>query len=563
MLVMIDAISEKFNNVENIWEKLEGNAISFYFLPIKDMGLKDELYIKMNSRGKPLTMFEHFKAELEHELSKINREKAKEIIRKIDLDWTDMLWEYRGDNNIIDDEFLCYFRFICDIICYKNGGTMQGRDVDEFNLLTKFFSQDNDNVLDNMKVLEDYFDCWCDVQNGCGIDIFFDGYVSSEEHEMGKIPADNDVNYFERATRVYGIMQGNGNRMFTLGETIILYSFVIYLLNKYTIADEEFRRRIRIIRNLVDNSEDEISDSETRVGGNRMPAILKQVDSIIIDGKFRDDIGINFNVYQIAEENEKLVWTSAHPEKAEALFELEDHYLLYGQIGVVGLEHPEYFSRFINLFNECDTDDIDCALLAIGNYMQSETNGWRFQLGASGSSYVPWRELFHRSASDGFDRTKKCLENLLSRAENFTNDMLVTIKNDYLKQCKENSSFDWRYYYIKYEQFRPGRYGKYWWYDFENKPYCFVALWTQRNTSQNAYQPFLKVIDKNDNISRDDFGQYLVFEDTYLECDNDAFVVRDINNDEEVKRLQINQNDDGVDTEDRIWKYLNWKKKPV
>lgn len=50
MLTMLDSIDEKFAVVPDLWERLCGNAISFYFLPIKDMGLTDELYIKMNSR---------------------------------------------------------------------------------------------------------------------------------------------------------------------------------------------------------------------------------------------------------------------------------------------------------------------------------------------------------------------------------------------------------------------------------------------------------------------------------------------------------------------------------
>lgn len=48
MLVMLDAIDERFKDVPNIWEQLENKAITFYFLPIRDMGLTDELYIKMN-----------------------------------------------------------------------------------------------------------------------------------------------------------------------------------------------------------------------------------------------------------------------------------------------------------------------------------------------------------------------------------------------------------------------------------------------------------------------------------------------------------------------------------
>ena len=106
MMVVLDAIDQRFKNVEDLWQRLKDGAISFYFLPIQDMGLTDELYIKMNSRGKPLTRFEHFKAELERELKVIDGAKAKNMIEKIDRDWTDLLWQYRGADNIIDDEFL-------------------------------------------------------------------------------------------------------------------------------------------------------------------------------------------------------------------------------------------------------------------------------------------------------------------------------------------------------------------------------------------------------------------------------------------------------------------------
>ena len=135
MLVMLDAIDARFKNVSDIWSALENQAITFYFLPIKDMGLTDELYIKMNSRGKPLTLFEHFKAELEREIraidEKTGQNSSNRIVEKIDKEWTDLLWNYRNsgtddaDDNIIDDEFLRYFKLVCDIICYLNGKSPQ------------------------------------------------------------------------------------------------------------------------------------------------------------------------------------------------------------------------------------------------------------------------------------------------------------------------------------------------------------------------------------------------------------------------------------------------------
>ena len=103
MLVMLDAINEKFRGVENLWGKLKGGAISFYFLSIKDMGLNDEFYITMNSRGKLLTDFEHFKAEFKRRLDELDRELSDEIILKIDTDRTDLLWAYHDANNLVDD----------------------------------------------------------------------------------------------------------------------------------------------------------------------------------------------------------------------------------------------------------------------------------------------------------------------------------------------------------------------------------------------------------------------------------------------------------------------------
>ncbi len=103
MLIMIDAIHEKFKNQQNLWKSLVTHKnISFYFLPLTEMGLTDDLYIKMNSRGKPLTPFEHFKAEFEEIIRQHSEELSKEINHKFDIEWTDMLFPFRGDNNIID-----------------------------------------------------------------------------------------------------------------------------------------------------------------------------------------------------------------------------------------------------------------------------------------------------------------------------------------------------------------------------------------------------------------------------------------------------------------------------
>lgn len=124
---IIDGIEELFSNasfeeMESYWQKLINNSpIVFYYLPLKEFGLSDDLYIKMNARGKQLTMFENFKADLigfiqeqaesEQDNSKWKSlsNEANGIAIKMDTTWTDIFWRNRSESKRIDE---IYFAFI-------------------------------------------------------------------------------------------------------------------------------------------------------------------------------------------------------------------------------------------------------------------------------------------------------------------------------------------------------------------------------------------------------------------------------------------------------------------
>src|SRR5574344_1268774 len=118
MLSMLDAIHEKFKNSDKLFDKLicENNPpITFDFLPLNEFKLTDELYVKMNARGKPLTLFENFKAEFE---KYIEDDKIKS---KLDNDWLDIFWNKYKDNlkdkesetlKKIDESYLNFFNNI-------------------------------------------------------------------------------------------------------------------------------------------------------------------------------------------------------------------------------------------------------------------------------------------------------------------------------------------------------------------------------------------------------------------------------------------------------------------
>lgn len=92
------------------WEKLisDNAPIVFYHLPLRDFGLSDDLYIKMNARGKQLTSFENFKADLIGYITNESLEKSKQkdweelldttkgIPIMLDTKWTDIFWKNKS-----------------------------------------------------------------------------------------------------------------------------------------------------------------------------------------------------------------------------------------------------------------------------------------------------------------------------------------------------------------------------------------------------------------------------------------------------------------------------------
>lgn len=567
MLRMLDAIHNRFKSMTDLWNKLKERCITFYFLPIKDMGLTDELYIKMNSRGKPLTLFEHFKAELEREIRNIDDELANKIMRKIDIDWTDLLWKYRNsntgslDDNIIDDEFLRYFKFICDVIYYRKEISAGNRGKDVFELLDLYSSSKSEDAEENIKTLERFFDCWLNIRDYSDPKDFLSSFMANT-HEDGKIlvKSGSDLNIFKDCLHTYP-----DRAKFPLNRFVLLYAITTYLQNLDKVTESDFKRRIRIVNNLIQNSRDEISDRQDR---NRMPAILKQTEAIILTGVINDDIGPSFNAHQILEEKKKITYLESNPNMASVMFELEDHDLLKGQISIFGIDNLDnlhhYTKRFKSLF-ECDKEKVDCAMMAIGNYGQMEGNKRRYQYGTKSNSST-WENLFHQSSNSGFQKTSGILISLLDKYEEFSNEILEKIAKDYLEKCEVEEKYPFRYYYIKYDEYRPDSYGKMWNDDAdaedetEAKGYTFRVMQTESRLSESSYAPALKAA-SDSHLSKKDYGDRLIFDDEYITCEKDSYLIRKNKDDSFVGSIEIKQNANGIDIEDRIIVLKNYIEK--
>jgi hypothetical protein len=128
MLTMLDTIHEKTKT--NSYPKLDD--ITFRFFDMNEHNLSDSLYIKMNSRGKPLTAFENLKATIDNVLKGFIGTKSlesfnwcgdEELKRKngfyekwkycIDRQWTDMFWRFRENGYLPDQPFI---RFLSNML---------------------------------------------------------------------------------------------------------------------------------------------------------------------------------------------------------------------------------------------------------------------------------------------------------------------------------------------------------------------------------------------------------------------------------------------------------------
>ena len=185
-------------------------------------------------------------------------------------------------------------------------------------------------------------------------------------------------------------------------------------------------------------------------------------------------------------------------------------------------------------------------------------NGWRYQLGSSMSDGFAWKTLFHKSENlKGFDNTKDILCELLNKEPVFTDDYLKDFIDKYTANCECQKEYPWTYYYIKYRMFRTGRYGKYWWNDFENAPYVFTTLYQRQKPSENSYNPFLKAV--NDNVWREYYGNYIYINEgkSLKETQSLYIVVSNDKNEAILNEIKIEQNSNKIDTENRIEKMRN------
>ena len=174
----------KGGDFNEYWTRLtsEEAPIVFYYQPLKDFGLSDDLYIKMNARGKQLTPFENFKADLigyveqqakESEEWKKLLDAYRGIPILLDTDWMDIFWKNKSENYEIDEIYYAFLnRFFWN---YYVGYSKETGSKIELTSVYKYLNKDNyatyeslENYTDNKAIPLELFEDLQKVLNNFG-----------------------------------------------------------------------------------------------------------------------------------------------------------------------------------------------------------------------------------------------------------------------------------------------------------------------------------------------------------------------------------------------------------
>jgi len=188
MLVMLDEIHKSYNKLNlKLFSNL--NQIRFYVLPLDGFDLTDELYIKMNARGKQLTDFENFKADLikwmkdkknpynddfEIEVDYDGRLVKYHLFFELKLDnhWTRLFWKFSKKNEkplkkLVDPYMLQFWnRYLLNTYIINSKKTSDALEVDNyFRELYGYQGNDNNFKYNNFEIYKTLLEKTNSIQN--------------------------------------------------------------------------------------------------------------------------------------------------------------------------------------------------------------------------------------------------------------------------------------------------------------------------------------------------------------------------------------------------------------
>ena len=357
--MQLDSIRVHFSDTAGLFERLvdaEKPAITFQLLDLENFGLSDDLYIKMNARGKPLTPFETFKARYEQVLEEVFGNETREIGKqhlpvaeyfawRMDTHWADFFWVHRDrKTNLYDDAVMNLFRSVALVT----------RDVER------------DDYLDNLKILRDrslkpsfsffYENGWLDRHFSEILFLLLEVWSADGQELARQLP---DGRYYEESTLFTKAVTDPA--AFRFMYIVQFFAYARFLQQHSGDVDPQaFQEWMRIIRNLsVNTVYDRPDEVQRSISG--ICKLIAHADNILAYFSKEEKPVRGFRTLQITEEQLKAKLILAHKEWRSLIDRAESHGYFKGQIEFL-LDFSGVLDRWRNSQDVSWDDDIHVEL---------------------------------------------------------------------------------------------------------------------------------------------------------------------------------------------------------
>lgn len=435
-LLMLDAIHDRFASSSNLFARLISEnqpAITFELLDLKDFGLSDDLYIKMNSRGKPLTPFETFKARYERELKEqfsgisfdldgSKRTIAEYFSLRMDNAWADLFWGARDKaSNQYDGAIMNVFRAVALV----TRDTNSDKFVDDIDRLRNSVRAPNYGDFHTRSWLTEEFT----LSLICLLDSWSDGGAGLRTH----LP---DGRHFDERVQFQRIVDAQKSLSNT--EVVQFAAYALFLKHNFGNYDVgQFSNWMRVVFNLSENTEyNRTEDLRRSLTGLKemLPSSLGILDYLAAT----DSTASGFSKQQIEEEKLKAQLIQAKDGWREIIDRAEAHAYFRGQIEFlldfcgIKLGPPiqdwdneqhrtyqrkflEYFGKASAMFDESGLKELpdfrwERALLCLGDYLLPKSRNQSLLVNST-VDQASWKRLL-RGAGEAREVVKQLLDGI-------------------------------------------------------------------------------------------------------------------------------------------------------
>ncbi|MGK0363403.1 MAG: hypothetical protein ACI85O_000448 [Saprospiraceae bacterium] len=475
MLNMLDEIHKQFkeNSTEDLtdfWEGLTSNeqpSISFEFLDLDDYNLTNELYIKMNARGKSLTEFENFKAWLIEEVGeqKIGTEDWK---LKIDTIWADLFWNHRDDANmLIDEEYMRFFRNMTQIHFVMQNSFVSGDQSETTKENTNIAREiattkgnDGEYILKSNSFYKEH-----QLFEKENLKEIF-SIIELLSQKIEKLDVFENVDFFKSGKSIFkSFISGT----MTYPNKVLFYGMMLYLLKnqKDEFYKKNFKSWMRVIQNLIENSTiDSLTTFSSALKGLQE---LSEYSHDIYNYLAKTDAKISgFGRFQSEEELRKTMLIKDETLNEAEFIEFENHTYFKGQVNFLlelcaanGLINNDKFNDygqkcaaiFSHKMKNFDDVTFERALFTKGNYLIRPSTNWCFITMQTPQKKHPkpqdWRSKIFIQKIDNEGN----LPNQLNILKKLLDSLKVDSWYDGMNELIKNHNItDWSKYFIKFEE---------------------------------------------------------------------------------------------------------------